>query len=86
MAALAHGIPAVTTCGRLSEDFWRSTDAVSVAPAGDTAAIAAALSELLSDPARRRQMAVLARETYEQRFSLRRVIDTLRRDASEVAS
>jgi len=86
MAALAHGVPVVTTYGKLSEDFWRSTDAVSVAPAGDTAAIGAALSELLRDPARQRQMAVLARETYEQRFSLRRVIDTLRRDASEAAS
>jgi len=86
MAAIAHGIPVVTTLGRLSEDFWKDSAAVSVTPAGDTPAMTEALADLLRDPVRRRRMAAAARATYEQRFSLPFVVDTLRRDASGVGA
>ena len=86
MAALAHGIPVVTTLGRLSEDFWRSSDAVSVTRAGDTMAMSRAVADVLRDPAGRQRMSAAARTIYEQRFSLSHVVDTLRRDACEVCA
>ncbi len=50
MAALAHGRPMVTTTGRLSEPFWATSPAVSVAPAGDDDALEQATTSLALDP------------------------------------
>ena len=36
MAALAHGLPLVTTSGKATEDLWPASGAVSLAPVGDT--------------------------------------------------
>jgi glycosyltransferase involved in cell wall biosynthesis len=81
MAALAHGLPVVTTIGRLSEPFWRNSGAVAAVPAGDFAAVRRMVSELARQPERRRRLALAARETYDNRFSLSHVIDALRTDA-----
>ena len=78
MAALAHGVPAVTTIGRLSEAFWRESDAIAAAPAGDAGALARAAGELIRHPERRRELAAAARATYDARFSLPHVIAALR--------
>jgi glycosyltransferase involved in cell wall biosynthesis len=80
MAALAHGLPVVTTLGRLSESFWRESGAVAAVPAGDLPAVARMVSELARHPERRHRIAGIARATYESRFSLRHVIDALRSD------
>jgi len=81
MAALAHGLPVVTTIGRLSEPFWSLSGSVAAVPAGDLPGMARTVSTLARQPERRRQMASAARATYEARFSLARLIDTLRTDA-----
>jgi len=85
MAALAHGLPVVTTVGRLSEPFWKQSDAVAVAPAGDPAALAQAVARLAAEPDRRVRLGASARAVYEARFSLRHVITTLRADTCGVA-
>lgn len=83
MAALAHGVPVVTTLGPLSELFWSSSDAVTVVPAADAAAIVDHTVQLIADPERRRRQAAAGRALYESRFSVLRVVDTLRRDRCE---
>ena len=85
MTAMAHGLPVVTTIGRLSEPFWRQTDAVDVLPAGDAAAIARAVTDLAAEPERRNRLGASARATYDARFSLGHVIAALRADACEAA-
>lgn len=78
MAALAHGVPAVTTYGRLSEGFWRDSDAIAAAPAGDLDGLTRLVIELARDPQRRQAMAASARAVYDARFDLRHVIHALR--------
>ena len=78
MAALAHGLPVVTTAGRLTETFWRDSDAAAVVSAGDDAAFVREISSLATDPARRRRIGDAARLTYEARFSVARLVTTLR--------
>ncbi len=84
MAALAHGVPVVTTIGRLSETFWTESDAIAAVPAGDLPAMARAVSELVRAPERRRTLASAARGAYQARFSLTHVIDALRTDSCGV--
>lgn len=84
MTALAHGIPVVTTIGRLSEAFWRDSDAVTAVPAGDLPGAARAVRDLVSQPERRRLLGSAAKATYEARFSLAHVIRALRSDAGMV--
>lgn len=85
MAALAHGVPVVTTLGRLSEPFWRNSDAIVAVQAGDADALARAAQELVRRPDRRRHLGSMARALYEERFSLPHVIDALRADACGAA-
>ena len=47
MAALANGVPIVSTAGALTEAVWRETGAVALAPASDARAIGAAVVALL---------------------------------------
>ncbi len=77
MAALAHGVPMVTTVGRLSEPFWSTSPAVTVVPAGDASALAAAASELARDTDRRRRQGDHARALYDERFEVARTLDAL---------
>lgn len=78
MAAMSHGVPVVTTMGRLSESIWRESDAIVAVPAGDPAALSRAVIELARDPERRRRLRAAARAMYENRFSLAHVISALR--------
>ena len=84
MAALAHGLPVVTTLGRLSEPFWRDSEAVAAVPAGDLPALAKEVSALAREPERRHRLGAAARATYDNRFSLPRVVAALRADACGV--
>jgi len=80
MAALAHGLPVVTTFGRLSESVWRDSEAVAAVPAGDLPAATRAVHDLVSQPEQRRRLGTAGQATYEARFSLSHVIDALRSD------
>lgn len=84
MAALAHGLPVVTTTGRLSEPFWTASDSVVTMPADDLAGLARTILDLARQPERRIQIASAARATYEGRFSLDRLIHALRTDTCVV--
>jgi glycosyltransferase involved in cell wall biosynthesis len=78
MAALAHGVPLVTTTGPLTEDFWLNCGAVTIAPAGNAQALADAACRLLADASERQRIGALARCLYDQRFDVRHVIAVLR--------
>jgi glycosyltransferase involved in cell wall biosynthesis len=84
MAALAHGLPIVTTVGRLSDAFWRDSDAIAAAPAGDLPAVVRTALDLVRQPERRRRLSSAAQAAYESRFSLARLIARLRTDSCVV--
>jgi PAS domain S-box-containing protein len=78
MALLAHGVPVATTLGALTEPFWRSVDAVSLVPAGDSPALATERARLLEDAPSRARLAQAARTVYAERFDVARMIAVLR--------
>jgi glycosyltransferase involved in cell wall biosynthesis len=83
MALLAHGVPVVTTVGRLSEPFWSSTAAVSAVTAGDVEGMVQTVVALAADAGRRQRQSVAARELYAARFDVAHVIKALREDQGE---
>lgn len=78
MAALAHGLPVVTTTGPLSESFWRDSDAVATVPVGDLPTMAQTLVDLAHQPERRQRLGAAAKAIYDERFSLAHTITALR--------
>lgn len=79
MAGLAHGLPLVTTLGRLSEGFWETENGRSIVavPVGDEARLAEAVSSLLADDQQRRRLGPEARAFYDRRFAVRHTVDAL---------
>jgi len=77
MAALAHGVPVVTTEGRLSEAIWRETNAVRLVPPRDSDAAARAVVALCSDTAEQARLTAAARALYADRFALSHTIHAL---------
>lgn len=80
MASLSHGIPLVTTSGRLTESLWAKSEAVALAPAADVGALVETAQRVLSNEACRRRMSVAARTLYEERFTVQRTITALREE------
>jgi glycosyltransferase involved in cell wall biosynthesis len=74
MAALANGVPVVTTFGDLSEPVWKDEPGVALADPGE---LAGAAARLLDDPARRAALGRAGRDLYERRFALRHTIAAL---------
>lgn len=81
MAALAHGVPVVTTVGRLSEPFWHASLAVATVAAGQLGQLVDAAVAVASDGARRREQGSRARELYEARFDVSHTVRALHEDA-----
>lgn len=81
MAALAHGVPIVTTEGPLSEPVWRESGAVVLVPAGDADGFAKAVASVASDPVRQRDLSRRGAELYDSRFHIRHTIAALRASA-----
>jgi glycosyltransferase involved in cell wall biosynthesis len=79
MAGLAHGLPVVTTGGRLTEPLWAESGAVALAAAGDDAALARRAGRLLDDAAERRRLGEAGRELYRKHFDAAHTIAALRR-------
>ena len=77
MAALAHGIPVVTTEGRLSEPVWRESRAVRLVPPGDTDAMAREILALGNDATERARLMSAGRALYNERFDLSHTIRAL---------
>ena len=76
MAALANGVPVVTTIGDLSEPVW-SEGAVAAIPAGDPELLARLALDLLDCPHRLAELGRAGRRLYEDRFALRHTVATL---------
>ncbi len=76
MAALANGVPVVTTIGDLSEPVW-SNGAVAAAPAGDPDRLTRLALDLLDRPDRLAELGRAGRRLYEDRFAIRHTLATL---------
>ncbi|MHB1559259.1 MAG: glycosyltransferase family 4 protein [Isosphaeraceae bacterium] len=76
MAALANGVPVVTTIGALSEPLW-SEGATAAAAAGDVDRIVGLAVELLDRPERLAELGQAGRRLYEDRFDLRHTVAAL---------
>jgi glycosyltransferase involved in cell wall biosynthesis len=83
MAGLALGVPLVTNAGALTEDVWRHTEAVALAPSPEHDALVATTEALLGDPDARERRARAAPGFYAAHFSLERTLATLRALADE---
>ncbi len=77
LEALASGVPCVTTTVTGNPEIVRDGIEGRLVAPGDPDALAAALVELLLDPATRARMAVAARASAVERFDLRRNVATL---------
>lgn len=77
MAALANGVPVVTTDGLLTEPVWRDERAAALAPAGVPHLLAGAVTDLLRDAVARTALAARGRRVYDERFALAHTIDAL---------
>jgi glycosyltransferase involved in cell wall biosynthesis len=80
MVGLQHGRAMVSTIGALSEPYWRGTDALLAAPAGDLEAFSACAERVLRDRNLRRALGAAAARMYRERFSLERTVMALRTD------
>jgi glycosyltransferase involved in cell wall biosynthesis len=85
MAALANGVPVVTTAGPLTEAIWKSSKGVSLVPAGQPSAIEAATVALALDSDLRGALAIRGRRLYERHFSMDRTIAALRESVARDA-
>src|SRR6185437_1536634 len=81
MAALAHGLPVVTTSGPMTEPVWSESGGVATAPEGDAEGLALAAAALLADPAALARLAEAGCALYRRRFSIERVVEALIRSA-----
>ena len=84
MAALAHGVPVITTSGRLTEPLWAESEAVALVPVEDVTALVEATKRLLPDAAVRSSMSRAGRALYDERFDVKVIIATLREAAAPV--
>jgi glycosyltransferase involved in cell wall biosynthesis len=78
MAALAHGVPVVTTNGRLTEPLWAEGGAVALADDGDINALGEQALRLLDDPAERARLGAAGRSLYRGRFAVEHSVRALR--------
>ena len=76
MAAMANGVPVVTTSGLFTEPEW-SAAGIPLVPAGDASALAAAALDLLDDAPGRRSLAAGEPDFYRRWFSMHRTLTTL---------
>jgi glycosyltransferase involved in cell wall biosynthesis len=86
MAALALGVPLVTTTGRLTEDIWRESGAVRLTDVGDNRAMAEQTMSVLQHPDAGRALRESGRALYARLFDVRRTIGALQRADSGKAA
>ncbi len=77
MACLAHGRPVVANLGKLTEPFWRQSNALALVPEHDIDGICGSVSRLLSDERARRESGRQAELLYHDRFDLSRLVRKL---------
>lgn len=84
MAGLALQLPMVTTLGELSEPLWAESGAVCLTPVNDVGAMVKAIERLVDDPQERQRLAAAGKALYEERFTLSKIISTLREPVGDV--
>lgn len=77
MAALAHGLPAVTNSGPSTDPSWAASGATALAPGANPAGLVRAAERLLADPQARARLGATARAVYAERFAPERVVAAL---------
>ena len=82
MAGLINAKPIVTTTGWLTEPFWFQSDAVALAPAGDTETFLEKARRIRHDSTERMRLGSAAAKLYQERFDLSHTISSLRRAES----
>ncbi len=78
MTALEHGRAVVTTQGSFTEQMWARSGAVALLPVENSAAFAAAITELLRDENQRQRYGAAAKALYADRFDVRHTVEALR--------
>lgn len=78
MAALALGIPTITTSGPLTEDTWKTSGAVALAPSSSPSQLAAVTEQTLLDPGMLRRLGDAGRTLYRDQFAVEHTIERLR--------
>jgi len=78
MAGLALGKPVVTNAGHLSEPLWATSEAVALAPSPRPEDVARTAEALLQAPEKWAPLGERARSLYAERFSMERIVATLR--------
>ena len=71
LAPLSLGVPVVTNAGHLTEDFWKNSGAVLLAPSADGRLVGESAAALLADSAGRATLAARAKDFYDCRFAPR---------------
>jgi glycosyltransferase involved in cell wall biosynthesis len=82
MVALAHGLPVVTTQGKLTEPLWAESEAVKLAPPTDVDLLVSHLECLLINKTERLRIREAAKALYQKRFDIRLTVDALRKPAA----
>jgi glycosyltransferase involved in cell wall biosynthesis len=82
MLGLSHGKAVVSNLGALSEEFWKDSQAVVLAPSGDAEPLTALLREVCSDRPRRASLGRAARNLYQERFDVSYTVGALRSAAA----
>ena len=83
MAGLANGKPIVSTMGWLTEPVWKQSEAVVLAPVGDTEAFVEQIRRLSLDGAERWRLASASSQLYRERFGLAHTVSSLREPETE---
>jgi hypothetical protein len=76
MAALANGIPVLTTLGELSEPIWWN-GAVEAVPAGSWDQLCERALDLLGRPERLSSLGAAGRQLYRDRFAIEHTLAVL---------
>jgi L-malate glycosyltransferase len=81
--AMACGVPVVATATEGAREVVSDGLTGSIVPIGDVRALAAAISSLLEDDARRRELGARARDSARARFGLERMVEATERVYAE---
>jgi glycosyltransferase involved in cell wall biosynthesis len=79
MAALAAGVPVITTRGELTEPVWPDANAVAMVAAGDPEGFANCAAGLAADVQARRDLGARGRRLYDEQFALDVTVARIRR-------
>ncbi len=77
MSCLAHGLPLLTTSGRLSDTLWHEALGEQLIPVEAEAAYFEAAQQLCLDKEKRKNLAHISRSLYQDRFTWKRIAQRL---------